>query len=82
MKRKCVVVELWDACEVVTYLPHDATDPSQDELNALATDYAMTTDWQGDGTGVATCRVVEDIVMFPEPPLTFAQQQALAGCGG
>ena len=73
---------MFGAAEVVTYLPWYAPDPTDDELQQIAAAYVKQgggSGTPGDGDGVATARVVEWVVMFPEYPLTAAQQGALSG---
>lgn len=79
--RRAIVAEYFGSTEVVAYLPWTAPDPTQDELAAIARAYVMQSgdDDPGDGGGVATVRVVERLIAFPEYPLTAAQQAALSG---
>ena len=73
MPRRAVVAETFDRVEVVAYLGRGDPDPTTEQLNLLAATYVL------NGGGVATVRVVDHLLMFPQRPLTAAQAAAIAG---
>lgn len=87
--RRAIIIEAFGACEVVTWLPWTAPDPTQDELDSLAATYVRggggpapagdRADEPGDGQGVATCRVIEVATYFPPARYTPEQLAAMAG---
>lgn len=56
---RAIIAECWEEIRVLRVLADDDLDPSQAELDALKARVLAELDFDGEGEGVATVRVVD-----------------------